>query len=236
MGKAIRLIFGVLFFVGMSYWLIRDELQQTERAQLLMTSGLVANASVDDARITVTRAYLIPIKQDGQLDYHFNTKTGEQINSSKTVLVDSVKALSEDGSHFLPGMPIQVSYLPDNPDINLPVSDLEDQSNFHWLRILFLCTCFGLTGIVGPSRMRRWATDYSQRRMNKTLADLNRPDTTDAELYAAMHRMLEKSQSEEAHATPVNAPAPRKPNSSHVAPRMLPKAGGAARPAFGKRA
>lgn len=230
MGKAIRILFGLLFFFGMSYYQIQTELDHMERAAKLMKSGQVAPALIDDAEITTRRAYLIPIYQDGRLDYHFKTQSGEEIQASQSVQVASIKALSSDGKTYSKLIPIPVSYLPEDPSVNLPASELEDQSGFHWMGTLFYCSCFGMLGIIGPFRMRRWATSYSQRRMNAALEKLKTEDGP-----GIYHGKEEKvfAQAEAPMPDPVK-PAPVKP--TYVAPRALPKAAGAARPVFGKRA
>lgn len=235
MGKAIRLFIGLLFFVGMTYSMITTELDNMNRADMLMKSGVVTVAAVDDAEISTTRVYFIPVNENGRLDYHFRTQSGQEIAASQTVRADAVLSLSADGSTYRKGTPIAVSYLANDPETNLPFSELQDQAGFHWIKTTLYCGCFALFGLVGPVRMRRWATEYSQRRMNKTLSDLHKPDATDAELSAAMQRMLQKAQAEAPYVPPVQT-ATRAPAVSNIAPRMMPKAGGAARPAFGKRA
>lgn len=227
----IRSIISIIFFSGLLCLNIYLQSNKVDRAHRLMESGVLTTAALDEVTITTSRKYGIPFSKEGRFDYHFKTGNGERIEGIQNVSMETVKAISADGKTFRVGTPIKVKYLPDHPSTNLPVSELNSQAVFDRTSVLLPGLCLGGACFMGLLRLRSFSSSYSSARKDISFADLRTEEGPG--IYTDTTR---DQQYETPAPTPAPAPSYREPVPSSIAPRTLPKAAGAARPAFGKRA
>nr|WP_316653182.1 hypothetical protein [uncultured Gellertiella sp.] len=125
----------VALVLGGGFLFLNYALETTavETARALRTHGTPVLASLTEARITTRHTvYHIPIGTDGHISFSFELPDGRQINASSEIDPDVLRTMSTDGTNFQTGRKFSVLYLPEDPEVALPVSEVAAHQVFNY--------------------------------------------------------------------------------------------------------